>query len=136
MNVASLELCEELYELSGWVDTLFDKNEDTYRIWSYSRADYEMHVGLRDGNEKLSDYQEAYPAYDLGYLLRKLPEEYPDAYALQIRREPSDCWYAGYYARTGDSDLRTESRADTPEDAAVKLAIELFKRGVLTRDTV
>jgi hypothetical protein len=136
MNVASLELCEELYELSGWVDTLFDKNEDTYRIWSYSRADYEMHVGLRDGNEKLSDYQEAYPAYDLGYLLRKLPE------GTQLRRNRAKPlkrsnwhgeWTVGIY---GVNHRGVYGAAGTPEDAACKLAIELFKQGVLTRETV
>lgn len=113
MNSTSLELCEELYKLSGWEPS--HNRSDVYSWW---RNPYKI-------TEKLG-----IPKYSLGYLLRKLPEEFPDDYALQIRREPTDCWYAGYYDKQGNSDLRTESSADSPEDAACKLAIKLFRQGV------
>jgi hypothetical protein len=77
-NVASLELCKELYGLSGWNDT-------------------PNHV-------------------DLGYLVRKLP-------AYTEIRNYEICWQARFNSMI--------SEADTPEDAAAKLAIELFKSGVL-----
>lgn len=50
MNVASKELCEELYKLSGW------HNGTHWSIVGEPRA--------------VTDF----PKYDLGYLLRKLPD--------------------------------------------------------------
>jgi hypothetical protein len=59
------------------------------------------------------------PAYDLGYLLRKLPQPY-SIMAYSTGR---------LVAVQGE----VTATADTPEDAAAKLAIELFKQGILTR---
>lgn len=119
MNVASLELCKELYELSGWKAT-----SNTFRY----------------GNEKLDwiqsdDGKDWYlPAYDLGYLLRQLPE------STTLRRNKAKAikasnwhgeWAIGVY---GDQYREVGGKhGDTPEDAAAKLAIELFKQGILTR---
>lgn len=50
MNVARLELCKELYELSGW----WDEDDDNYY-------------------PSTSSQPKNIPAYSLGYLLRKLP---------------------------------------------------------------
>lgn len=96
MNVASLELCKELYELSGW------KTET-------------MSMGL---------HQNA-PAYDLGYLLRKLPSDCPLA-------SDGETWSIAYIDEDGAN--REYSNAMTPEDATCLLAIELFKSGVLTKE--
>ncbi|CAB4132348.1 hypothetical protein UFOVP253_8 [uncultured Caudovirales phage] len=76
----------------------------------------------------------SFPAYDLGYLLRKLPD-----YVKLFRNN-----YGKYYcaAVTGgfrhpDNQLGQPDTAhdwyiaDTPEDAAAKLAIELFRQGIL-----
>lgn len=123
MNVALLELCRELYELSGWGDGS-DMNKlkwlDYYDDWSV-------------------------PAYDLGYLLRKLPSyieqqgnldgiDRQRRVAFQIRKweRPEVVWFAEYHEIYYRPLYRTE--ADTPEDAACKLAIELFKQGILKKE--
>lgn len=99
INVASLELCRELYELSGW--------EDGYE----STMDWHQPV---DGSRGA-------PAYDLGYLLRKLPLG-------ELRNRD------GLYSAWQNNSANVAPQyAETPEDAACKLAIELFKQGVLTK---
>lgn len=110
MNVASFELCRELHLFTGWRDTDF-----AYRI--PDRTLYQPRT--------TSPYV---PAYDLGYLLRKLPRRI-DGYD-ELRLEPNqstDGWNCSYdfYKPYG-------ATADTPEDAAAKLAIQLFKEGVLS----
>ena len=123
MNVASLDLCKELYELSGWIDA----------PWAY-----QLEVGKRGleavevvdnshwggisrhlfEKDTITGREPAYlPAYDLGYLLRKLPE------GCSIhKKENGYRWSMNHI---------TDECTDTPEDAACKLAIELFKQGVL-----
>lgn len=102
MDVASLELCRELYELSGWSDTDF--------IWETDgEVDFFTH-------EDTAHHTFLVSAYDLGYLLRKLQPvlhmiERTD-FAVMLHNIP---W-----------------RLD-PENAAARLAIELFKQGVLVR---
>lgn len=148
MNVASLELCKELYELSGWEDTLVH----------YITSDESMHfdekigvntveekiVGLRPNNTVGCDEcegayaAETIPAYDLGYLLRKLQplskiQNLSESYIVLDHAD-----YLGWRARLESKydshrDKWIEQHADTPEDAACKLAIELFKSGVLKR---
>lgn len=91
MNTASLELCKELFKLSGW-------------------------IGIYGPNTEVT--------YDLGYLIRQLPAVSGGVLTLQpADHEPTTAWRVGY------GDNMTE--ADTPEDAACKLAIELCKQGVL-----
>lgn len=106
MHVASLELCKELCELSGWVDC-HDKyrSDGTLVSWGFS--------GWKSRE---------CPAYDLGFLLRKLP------YA-ELRN-----WRGIYTAWRNTPANFPPIEADTPEDCAAKLAIELFKTGVLTRE--
>lgn len=101
MNTASLELCKELYELSGW-----EGEEDVYR---------QAEPGEEDENVVC-------PAYSAGYLLRKLPKD-ETTYGFKLGK-----WYAQYQA--------APVFADTPEDALCKLAIELFKQGVLKKERV
>jgi hypothetical protein len=66
MNVASLEPCKELYELSGWNDTEFwyaeTLNEPPH---NWTLGNNRLTIGMTGGRQL--------PAYDLGYLLRKLP---------------------------------------------------------------
>lgn len=85
-NVASMELSDELFKLSGWP-------------------------------------QDKATGYSLGYLLRKLPR------AAIVSLPPK--YRASIYV-TGVTDELVFD-ADTPEDAACKLAIELFKQGILTK---
>lgn len=104
-NVASLEHCKELYELSGW-----------------NPHDLPDHPG---SNGKLPYV----PAYDLGYLLRKLPR------TAITRIDQNDFknaeWVADSFLLRDRKRKPVQFRADTPEDAAANLAIELFKQGVL-----
>lgn len=148
MNVASLELCKELYELSKdvWKGELAC-------VWyvghKSSRSDINLTINDREGGtvyywsdfveifhykEEDAERYEIYPAYDLGYLLRKLPVEIGvfDTFdyrgRLTVSPGENNWWYASY-----DYDKQTVKSAHSPEDAAAKLAIELFKDGVLTR---
>jgi hypothetical protein len=102
MNVASRELCEQLHELSAW-DGKFKKR---YVV-----------VGDSDGGA------DSIPAYDLGYLLRKLPQNEE----IELRYSDKN----GHWFIRGKTEIGISIFADTAEDAACKLAIELFKQGVL-----
>lgn len=112
MNVASLELSKELFELSGWKDTHF-----SYRATpSNSGKDYRV-IDISP------NIQQDIPAYDLGYLLRKLPSQIALTKGI-------------FYACTWIAEDHNDSHnfiAKTPEDAVAKLAIELFKQGILTK---
>ena len=102
MSSASLGLCKELYHLSNWhegVDEWFDSTVTTDIV----------------------------PAYDLGYLLRKLPLVELKHVALD-----SDDLKRWNCISPHWGTLRNHF-AETPEDAACELAIELFKKGILTR---
>ncbi len=119
VTVASLEFCEELYQLSRWHKTIsyFDGNRDG----SESRREHE------DGEPT------AIPAYDLGYLLRKLPHQYFDDRRfnrLMMHVESIDDGLSSYVFYIGNY----VGKSSTPEDAACKLAIELFKQGMLNRN--
>lgn len=110
MNVASLELCKELFELSGW-----------WQNHPYSVYDKNGKARIINTRAAVGDT----PAYDLGYLLRKLPNDTTiDRLETTIFR--ASCFIPGEFE---DSEPRFES--STPEDATAKLAIELFKSGVL-----
>lgn len=132
MNVASVGLCKELYELSGWIDqSHWWVNRNGWEVWD---------------NESLN-FPKA-PAYDLGYLLRKLPEvgnlglpyvgQATNGSKIYIASFIN--WWAiweydgrgsanDWHSRLIDSGLHFT--AITPEDAAAKLASELFKQGIL-----
>lgn len=110
MNVASLELCKELYKLSGWKDT-----EAVYI--DMSSIHYAVYKKDVEGTEKVKESLP--PAYSLGYLLRKLPP------AINMRKEANKYWF-----RHATATPRWIA-ADTPEDCAAKLAIELWKQRVL-----
>lgn len=133
MNVASLELSKELYELSGWKDTSFSWASVIDKTVAYKPL-----VRATIGSN--SAWHED-PAYDLGYMLRKLPHRtqkngqfnlspYLDYKPHPFPNLPTTMvmWQAQY----GPEAHR--QLGDTPEDAACRLAIELFKQGVLTRN--
>jgi hypothetical protein len=109
MNVVSLDLCRELYDLSDW--------NETEKWYGTGYGDEDWAVGIYDPN-----VPDCLPAYDLGYLLRKLP-------AVLMAAEKNacviDCGFGRHPIRAS---------ASTPEDATAKLAIELFKHGILKRN--
>jgi hypothetical protein len=123
MHVACLRLCRELYQLSGW---------------EYSRAWFDQE---RPWVSDFFDHSPPFicPAYDLGYLVRKLPHQRASRTGAMLSLHilavaPGPGWRAEYTHGNGavlESGLVGE--ADTPEDAAAQLAIELFKQGILGR---
>lgn len=131
--VANRELCKELYGLSGW---------DGTEWWRHS-----LTGTMISAKEKVYQGSDV-PAYDLGYLLRKLPSP-ADFDADHCYRE-FDCsqpeyLFLGYMGRSQSAwscQYQVEeypiehlmAEADTPEDAAASLAIVLFKQGVLTNE--
>lgn len=122
MQVASLELCKELYELSGWDDTHYIHSDDDIKSVAVLNYNAKYQYG-----ELWDDVEEAgsVPAYDLGYLLRKLPG------GVAIKKNPQRSEGRDYICFQIDTDYRENQYADTPEDAACKLAIELAKQGLL-----
>lgn len=111
-NVASLELCKELYELSAWNDCYwfnakFSLNPKPVMLPQLNGEIPQVLSGELEWKQ---------PAYDLGYLLRKLP------ITTQLFHERK-----GWSARAYNMAFWSKE----PEDAACKLAIELFKQGVL-----
>lgn len=122
MNVASLELCRELYELSEWIET--------FNYWEYtdgipegvpylSQPELERRYGLWSTQE----LKKRFPAYDCGYLLRKLPD-------INLLR---DVKRSEWMATAPFRSKVLNEWADTPEDTLCKLAIALFKEGVLVK---
>lgn len=129
-EVASRKLCQELYELSGWIDT-----EKGYVKWA-SDSDWKLQELAR--GKTVSKWA---PAYDLGYLLIKLPKHLK----LQVFDEDLDCrfelvpqgyssggatlWCAGYVSAKRDIPMLEAMKE--PTNAVCQLAIALFKQGVL-----
>lgn len=109
MFVASLELCKELYELSGWNDAK------------------ELRQEIYFDHDSLVNNAYTVCRYDLGYLLRKLPNKLdgPINYWFSLSVGNSGEWLTLY---DGTTHL---ALADTPENAVCQLAIELIKAGVL-----
>lgn len=116
MNVASLELSRELYELSGWGATEVK--------WCHTDEIGDFVLRLDHPNWKPGYYLTE--AYDLGYTLSKLPN---DIYL----SHHSHAWHIEHDDNNPANQV--ELTAETPEDAAAKLAIELFKQGILKKET-
>jgi hypothetical protein len=68
------------------------------------------------------------PAYDLGYVMRKLPSGIHIFKASKSVRNDGVVKYSAWMQNV----TRYRLLATTPEDAACELAIELFKSGVLS----
>lgn len=136
MNLASLELCKELYGLSDWSDTNFwygePKNLEPQLIF---RADKQI------PNEMIWAGDRFTPAYDLGYLLRKLPArihmlEGDDVFLVIEKFDPhplDEPRYTAMYKASVDSDCWAQT-TDTPEDAVCALAIKFFQEEILKKE--
>lgn len=128
MNTASLENCKKLYELSGWEDDDLD----------YSWIDYmvqgEVEWVLSHFNDIERRPHKTIPAYDLGYLLRRLPKVQASTgsiYKHLLTLEYSyPIWNAGYPVNN-DFTVFSFGVADTPEDAACLLLILLIEQGII-----
>ena len=111
MNFANSELCQELYDLSGWLTGM-----DGYYYVSPTGKGTGFEVRTLTDTE--NDRARVFPAYDLGSLLRRLPPG-------NVLTSLEDEWIASSSPKV--------ATAANPEDAAAKLAIELFKHGILQR---
>jgi hypothetical protein len=130
---ASLELCKELYELSGWEASAWwwlDKrkhqngtlvNPEQIPILTHHSDGYNKLIAKED--------QEWWAGYDLGYLLRKLPR----GCFIKVA-QTDELFYLAEYEYNKASGATRGTGATTPEDAACKLAIELFKQRVLNKE--
>lgn len=123
MSTASLEICKELYQVGNgaW--------DETEKVW----CPYSIDGGLTEQWQLETRVGQPYdwPAYDLGYLLRKLPDgasiqRVGDRYNASLSYNKVDT----YGHQTSHTD---GTGADTPEDAAAAFAIDLFKQGAFTR---
>lgn len=135
MQVASLELCKELYEVSGWLgdDRWYMTNPVGYVIGTATPRIFE------NDKDYVLGYRTDTPAYDLGYLLRKLPQSDDilngRIYTLGVVWSLTG-WMAGLWDADGNPAPHLPiSEADTPEDAACSLAIDLFQQGVLKKES-
>lgn len=131
MNVASKQLCQELYKLSGW-DTfsMATKDEPHLAYWHHTRSDK---VKVHDYYQDDSSCSFICPAYGLGYLLRKLPDDMMAAVVKDVVHHKSDDgkhYVTNRYAAHNIGPVNS-GWFDIPEDAACALAIELIKRGIL-----
>jgi hypothetical protein len=126
MNVASLELCKELHETSRW-----ELPTSSEFHW-VETADGDQQLWARRYHEIWDEEVGRFPAYDLSYLLRKLPPQIDGIYDLIVSPGITGSWLVCYCEPDGLTQY--DQVADTPEDAATMLAIELFKQGLLTRD--
>lgn len=130
-NVASLELCRELYELSGWIEQTFwhvnyfdNTSNGNWKIETQARHPLPLEASSVN-----------VPAYDLGFILRKLPpylnEDVQQVY-LFLGSDSDRLWRSDYhnlYKKTLYHVI-----ADTPENAVCQLAINLFKQNILKRE--
>lgn len=116
---ANLENCKKLYGLSGWRDTAFlFTSKANGELWVPSYHTY------------IVDIKSKIPAYDLGYLLKKLPAIKPNTKSYLGIKAYGGAWAdGGWIAAYGNSDQTVH--ADTPEDALCLLAIKLFEEKVL-----
>jgi hypothetical protein len=128
MNVANLQLCKALYEVSGWGAPDGDMKEF-----------YQLNEWYREEPQAIEGTPAIAPKYDLGYLLRKLPKQIkyvggsPAGVWFNLKKGEWQTSFTLIKAGTDDQYKTYEFFADTPEDAACSLAIELFKQGILTK---
>lgn len=125
-DFASLELCTELSELSGWISG----------EWWCEYQGQTVNMPTKMG-------ECICPAYDLGYLLQKLSPFKHEVKGKQGDMMPVRCyvfvwqetahqWRAGFkYNLLGNRFDDLFVYADSPEDAACKLCCELIRQGLL-----
>lgn len=122
MNVAAPLLCKELYKLSHWGE-FGSTGDDLPSLW------YEFGINIKSRSDIGSGtiYLNSHPAYDLGYLLRKLPMSWVKHAVV----EGGEHFYLAEYLLGNDPQHSLGSGGNTPEDAAAKLCIELIKENIL-----
>jgi len=128
MHVAALELCRELHQVApDWTDTdyswFIDDMVPDDQLLGLERA--EPSIGAR--GSRISTVYSEVPAYDLGFLMRKVPNGYG------LIKGVGGRWVA-FDLITLQS--HNGERNDTPEDAVVMLCIKLWRQGALAKEMV
>ena len=138
---ASKELCEKLYKLTNWLPS-------EYLIggwrWCLMRDGSWELLRLHDTEGILGDSEYAefikkawfdgLPAYDLGYLIRKLPafiQESRGQYPLRMSRTKADNYFYRFQYQAPTYGPRHSCIDAEPENAAIKLCIALVEQGVI-----
>lgn len=129
MNVANLELSRELYKLSGWYKA-------TEKFWFYD-DNFGYQLVDRPFGKLEKENGNRCPAYDAGFMLRKLPAKIIDGiddFFLKMSKNDDNDYTFAYVCEMAN--LYGTPSADTPENALALLAINLFKQGILTQEGV
>lgn len=121
MNVASPKNCQRLYKLSGWKKTAY-----VYRWYTNLNTNEQTEPELFRANSSIVSRFKI-PAYELGYLLRRIETSFDDYEPLELFYSNTDTWVAAMRSQM------IEAEASTPEDAVATLAYSLFKERVLTK---
>jgi hypothetical protein len=124
MTVASFELSSQLYDLTGWQATDTDY---AYSVWGDSEPQLTTLRELYRFDGTINEDLAYILAYDLGYLLRKLPHHIGGS-QLTLCPDKDGTWSIAYFKHDRAFKLLT---ANTPEDCAIKLLIALIEEGVL-----
>ena|SRR3990167_2142342 len=124
MNTTSKDISKRLYELSGWGDRC-----EVYFSWQtkYDKVITTKEQGAEDSDGFLRPW--AVPAYNLGFLLRKIPANTSIYDWVQIGKHEKD-YEVSWWIET---DFIDSFSADTPEDAVAKLCIQLFESSILKK---
>lgn len=118
ISVADLAECKLLYQLSGW--------NGQYWWWSYREFADGSGGYVVVGEHEAPFHGSTYPAYDAGYLLRRLP-------ACDLSKMSDGAFSAVWTDYTDNSGSVGHSRT-SPENALCRLAGLLFKEGILKGD--
>lgn len=114
MHFAEVELCRKLYDVSGWDDTSF-------KYVGGSRDN----IQLRPRNKRITAPD--VPAYDLGYLVRRLP------YPVSVTANQKGFVTTAAMMRHRPPFFNYLARDASPENSTVDVLLEMFKQNVLTR---
>jgi len=135
MSTASLENSKRLYELSGWDDMPGETSYDWHNMVNDEWELLEKTFFSSDAAKGRHLAEKLYPAYDAGYLLRKLEPLELQSCINYCQHYDGSRNYCASYDPFNVEDQETGKAifayADTPEDALCLLAIKLFEEGVL-----
>lgn len=122
-NFVCPEISKTIYELTRWT-----RRQDRFYLVHIDCPDDILSVVRpklhRNENDYINGYRTYVPAYELGFLLRKLTP---------VSDRNVKLWYSvfGRYWCCQLVGLGGPTMADTPEDAVAKLVVRLVKEGSL-----
>lgn len=128
-NIANPDISEELAEISQWRDTSY------FYVYHYDEEfdEWNLQEELISQDEIDTDWVDTstmrlVPAYEVGYLLRKLPPNIQQ-YDLTIKWDLTrSLWVCGY---VDGNNWEDNAMTNDIEDAIASLAVQLFERKIL-----